>query len=302
MNGVMGFGGFFHGRPIILLGEFYKRLVNDAIFAPQDYLDLFQGRQRLQIGIGDSNMCETAQWLRVGTTMLVLDCIEAGEMPEPPRILRPIQALRAVCADTELGGAIQTVQGPCTAVQLQRFYCSACRRFLSRRDDVPPEAWELLQCWERTLDALENDSRTQVGKLDWVTKRFLLENAPHQASYESLKKIDLKYHELSPEGYFRVLTEQFQREDVVGEEVVERAMRLPPSDSPAAMRGRLIREFVSGDEPLAVNWRMVRIGRGVGAKVYRLAEYQSENPEQRSSDESVPPSEAWQDDSEENEE
>jgi len=238
MNGILGFGGFFHGRPIILLGDFYKRLVNDAIFAPHDYLDLFGGRQRLQIGIGDSNMCETAQWLRVGTTMLVLDCIEAGEMPDPPRIRRPIQALRAVCADTELGHAVETAQGPCSALQLQRFYWSACHRFLSRSDDAPEEAWELVRAWEQTLDALENDSRALVGSLDWVTKRFLLENAPRDSSHEALKKIDLKYHELSPEGYHRLLNEQLSAPAIASEQEIERATRLPPGDSPAALRGR----------------------------------------------------------------
>jgi hypothetical protein len=79
-------------------------------------------------------------------------------------------------------------------------------------------------------------------------------------------------------------------------------MRLPPVNSPASMRGRLIREFANGDEPLAVNWRMVRIGRGVGAKVYRLSEYQSEFAERSSDDEETPRTEAWQDGSEEEEE
>jgi len=298
LNGVMGYGGFFHGRPIILLGDFYRRLAHDALFAPQDYLDLFGARQRLQIGIGDSNMCEAAQWLRVGTTMLVLDCIEAGDMPQTPQIRRPIQALRAVCADTELGHAIQTAQGPCTAIQLQRFYCSACRRFLSRRPDAPTEAWDVLRCWEHVLDALENDPHSLVGTLDWVTKRFLLENAPQSASWDSLKKIDLKYHELSPDGYFNVLMREVDGATIVDDDQVERAMRLPPLYSPASLRGRLIREFLNGDEPLAVNWRMVRIGRGVGAKVYRLSDYQPEYPEgeHREEESSEPDARTWLDD------
>ena len=53
--------------------------------SPRDYFQLLQQRQRLQIGLGDSNMTETAEFLRVGTTALVLDVIEAGEMPPLPR-------------------------------------------------------------------------------------------------------------------------------------------------------------------------------------------------------------------------
>jgi proteasome accessory factor A len=277
INGILGYGGFFHGRPIVLLGEFYKRLAQDALFAPQDFLDLFQPRQRLQLGIGDSNMCATAEWLRVGTTMLVLDCLEAGELPEPPKLRRPISALRAICADSELGLRIDTTSGRCTALELQRFYCNACRRFLARREQVPAEAQQLVEAWEDTLDALELNPRALVGRLDWVTKRFLLETASADASWESLKKIDLKYHELSAEGYFRLLAAEFEERTPVTEEAVERAMRMPPADSPASMRGRLIREFVGGDEPLAVNWRMVRIGHGASARLYRLTEFRSDS-------------------------
>jgi Pup amidohydrolase len=298
INGIMGYGGFFHGRPILVLGEFHKRLTHDALFAPQDYLDLFQPRQRLQIGIGDSNMCQSAELLRIGTTMLVLDCIEAGEMPEPPRLRRPIAALRAICADTELEHRIETAQGPCTALRLQQFYCTACRRFLTRRGDAPEEAWDILQRWEDTLDALENARSSLVGSIDWITKRHLLECAPSNASWESLKKIDLQYHELSPHGHHRAMEETLETTPVVDAEAVDRAMRLPPLNSPASMRGRLIREFLGGDEPLAVNWRMVRIGRGVGSRLYRLADYQSDivPPESRSSSSRQGDPRPWTDD------
>ena len=107
INGVMGYGGFFHGRPIILLGDFYKRLAHDAIFAPQDFLDLFQPRQRLQIGIGDSNMCDA----RTGSAWAPpCSCSIASRRrnARAAAILRPIQALRAICTDTELGYGIET--------------------------------------------------------------------------------------------------------------------------------------------------------------------------------------------------
>ena len=83
---------------------------------------------------------------------------------------------------------------------------------------------------------------------------------PQNASWESLKKIDLKYHELSPEGYHRVLHRESN--PACGTTGRSRAGHaLPPPHTPASLRGRLLREFVGGDEPLAVNWRIVRIGR-----------------------------------------
>ena len=91
----------------------------------------------------------------------------------------------------------------------------------------------MLRRWEVTLDALESDARSLVGTLDWVTKRFLLEHAPHDASHPSLKKIDLKYHELSPDGYHRVLIESLEDQDVLEVEDVQRAMPRQLSSSQA---------------------------------------------------------------------
>src|SRR5687768_9207913 len=81
MNCLTGFGGLLGDRPIYCLGHFFKTVYADAWLAPQQYLRLFASRQRLQIALGDSNVAQAAEYLRVGTTMLVLDAIEAGEMP-----------------------------------------------------------------------------------------------------------------------------------------------------------------------------------------------------------------------------
>jgi proteasome accessory factor A len=78
INCVVGFGGMISDRPLFSMGHFFKAVYAESWFSPQEYRELFQPRQRLQIGLGDSNMCETAEYLRVGTTLLVLDAIEAG--------------------------------------------------------------------------------------------------------------------------------------------------------------------------------------------------------------------------------
>src|SRR5262245_59725187 len=78
MNCLTGFGALLGDRPIYCLGHFFKAVYADAWLAPQQYLRLFAQRQRLQIALGDSNLAETAEYLRVATTLLVLDVIEAG--------------------------------------------------------------------------------------------------------------------------------------------------------------------------------------------------------------------------------
>jgi hypothetical protein len=274
MNCLMGYGGLLADRPIFSMGHFFKTVYADAWLRPWEYGQLFQARHRLQIALGDSNCAEVAEYLRIGTTLLVIDAIEAGHLPKAVKIRRPLRALRAICADPTLTFRIPlSGSGSCTAIELQRSYLEACRSFLHEHENPPNEAWQVLRLWEETLDALENDPSDLVGSLDWVTKQFVLEKAGHGASWETRKKIDLRYHELSPEGYFQRLRSTGIGERILDAAEVEYALRNPPSGTPATVRGRYIREFAGGDEPILANWRRIYLGRGRQARTIDLACY-----------------------------
>jgi proteasome accessory factor A len=277
---VLGLGGFLKDRPIFTFGHFFKAICVESWFAPRDYFHLWRPRQRLQIGLGDSNMAEMAEFLRVGTTALVLDVIEAGELPPLPALQRPVEALHQLCSDPTLACAVPLVDGrQVTALQLQRLYLQACQQFLERRPEAPEEAHEVVAAWEEVLDALEQlqlsgeAPQSLIGAIDWVTKKHLLEEAGHGASWEARKKIDICYHELSPLGYFQMLQAAGLAAAFASPQELERAMRTPPANTPATMRGHYIREFSSDTEELSVNWKRVVIGRGFGSKSIRLARY-----------------------------
>lgn len=274
MNCLTGYGGLLGDRPIFTFGHFFKTVYADAWISPREYLRLFSQTHRLQIALGDSNLAEPSEYLRIATTLLVLDTIEAGEMPRPPRLRRPLKALRAICADPSLTARVALADGQtCTAIELQRFYLEACRRFLDRRPNAPREAREVLQRWEQTLDALQDSPESLVGSIDWVTKRFVLQTAGRDARFAAQKKIDLRYHELSPQGYFSQLRAAGATEQILEALEIDVARRNPPANSPAAVRGRYIREFACGDEPIAANWKAVFIGQGRRLKVIRLGDY-----------------------------
>jgi proteasome accessory factor A len=276
MNCLTGYGGLLGDRPIFTFGHFFKTVYADGWLSPLEYGRLFSGRQRLQIALGDSNLAETAEYLRIGATLLVLDAIEAGEMPRPPQVARPLRGLRAVCGDPTLQVQVPLRKGgACTALQLQRFYLEACRRFLARRPDATAEARDVLQRWEDVLDALEDDRESLVGAIDWVTKQFVLETAGRDLRWQARKKIDLRYHELSPQGYFQRLRSAGATKSVLEPQEIELARRNAPANTPASARGRYIREFACGDEPIAANWRAVFIGQGRRAKVIQLSQYRT---------------------------
>ena len=234
-------------------------------------------RQRLQVALGDSNMCEPAEYLRIGTTLLVLDCIEAGEMPRVPRLWSPIRSLWAICADPTLVVRVPLSGGrQASALELQRFYLEACRRFLDRQPDPPLEAREILHRWELALDALADDPQSLVGTLDWVTKQFVLDKSGRNASWTVRKKIDIRYHELSPQGYYQRLRTTGIVRELLDRTEIDHARRNPPAGTPAAVRGRYIREFALEGDDVSANWRAVYLKTQDGERrVIRLDSFQS---------------------------
>jgi proteasome accessory factor A len=266
---------------MLSLGHFFKVVNADPGLVLGEYRRLLDSRQRLQIALGDSNMCETAEYLRVATTLPVLDCIEAGQMPRVPKLRRPIRALRTICGDPTLAARVKVAGGSwletrqVSGLELQRFYLEACRRFLDRRPDAPPEARDVLVRWEAVLDALADDPQSLVGVLDWATKQFVLDKSGRRASWEARKKIDIRYHELSPQGYFQRLRTTGLVKDILTRAEIDHARRNPPAGTPAAVRGRYIREFGLEGDNVTANWRAVFLGTDEGGRrVVRLDSFQ----------------------------
>ena len=275
LNCVLGFGGFIGERPILSMGHLLKAVYAEAPFSRVALRALFQRKQRLQINLGDSNMAEAAEFLRVGATLLVLDAIEAGEFTDAPRVRKPIQQLRRICRDFSFTEKVRLSDGRAsTALDIQRYYLNQCRMFVSRREreSVPQEAIEVLRLWEEMLDGLEHEPMQLFGRVDWVMKRYLLDQATAE-SFETRKKIDIRYHELTPAGYFRQLEQTGRVERFIDDEMIERAKRTPPSDTPATMRAHYIREFVDDAGGVEANWKCVTVGSGSQRRVVPLDRY-----------------------------
>ncbi len=285
INCLVGFGGYWCDRPVYTMGHFFKALCAETLFSLRHYFSLFSSRQRLQIALGDSNMCEHAEYLKIATTFLVLDAIEAGYGNKLPSLQRPLQALQRWIADPTLSSTTRLSDGSeVTALDVQWRYYEVCRQYAASQPDAPDEVWQVLERWHHTLRllsmyrqrvaegmGLSKAVRPLIGLLDWATKLYLLGQLQPDASWAEKKKIDIRYHELSPEGYYQRLVNCGVARRLVTDEPLHRAMRVPPPDSPATRRGHLIREFSDGDQPLRVNWKCVIVGTGQHRRVFRLS-------------------------------
>ncbi|MCG8649998.1 MAG: proteasome accessory factor PafA2 family protein, partial [Pirellulales bacterium] len=130
------------------------------------------------------------------------------------------------------------------------------------------EANIVLARWSELLDAIiafrrdPEDTAEALGRVDWLSKRWMMDQLGEQAEWAERKKIDLRYHELSSDGYFVQLMQAKPELRLIDDERIERRRRSPPPSSPAARRGWMIREFADSEEAMQSEWAYAMIGRG----------------------------------------
>ncbi len=218
--------------------------------------------RRLHLIVGDANMCEYATALKVGTTRVVLDLIERGRAPSL-ELEDPVSAIRQISGDPDLKATVRQRSGASiTALELQEVYREQAATVLRGQD---PETDWVLDEWGAVLRLLRSDRMQLVGKVDWVTKLWLLETfvAEERVAWEDpwLTSLDLEYHNTSPErGLFRGLEAEGKVARLVGEDDVDRALERGPADTRASVRGLCVKKF--SDEIAGVQWERVRINGG----------------------------------------
>ena len=260
-------------RSVFDIGNLMKQLFCVMDLELQPLGQLFRRRQRLQLGLSDSNAAHTAEYLKVATTCLVLDMAEAGALADLPRVRRPVRGLHQLIADPELRATVMCSDGiERSALELQRMYLERAELFVAEADATSLEARELLRLWRATLDGLETQPASLFGRLDWVTKRALLADA-EALEPAARKTIDLRYHELG-EGYLaRLEAEDLVPTLVEAREIVD-AIREPPQDTPARRRSQLVRMFASEGVTATIGWDRVEVRHGfLRREVIRLDDY-----------------------------
>lgn len=226
---------------------------------------LLAKRQRLQIGLGDANRLQFAEYLKLGTSLLVIEMAEAGHLDAAPRFKNPIGALRAFNRDPMLKAAAQirsndTRVGERSALETQRFYLRSAQEFLASHPAAPAEFREIARLWEETLDALDAGDRSQlVGSIDWVTKLHLLDTSGKDQAAAVRKKIDLRYHELGS-GYAELFEQQSLAPTMFDDAEIRVAMRQPPAVASAERRSRFIQQSLRKPY-VRVTWRHGRSGK-----------------------------------------
>ena len=213
--------------------------------------------RRLHIIIGDANLSEVQNFLKLGTTALVLAALEDGAIPDSLDLFDPVESCWHVSHDLDLRKPLELDGGgTATALELQGRYLEWLAKYVEKELDDP--VWDLVITeWERVLTALETEPMSLSDTLDWVAKRRLFEGFVERDglswSDSKLKALDLQYHDVDPDrGLYFTLANRGSMRRLFSDEEIKKAMVTPPERTRAYFRGRCVSDF--SDALVAANW------------------------------------------------
>lgn len=218
--------------------------------------------RRMHVIVGDSNMSETTFLLKVGSTLLALEMLEAGyELPDF-ELDNAISHVRGISRDATGATALKLkAGGEVTALAVQKAFCEAARSWLAEREPDADLDY-VLDLWERQLTAIETQDFTAVDtEIDWVIKQKLLQRYEGKASEAKLTQIDLTYHDIRPgRGLFSVLEKRGLARRVSTDDEIRAAVETAPQTTRAALRGRLLTRAQQLGKQVTVDWVNFRYG------------------------------------------
>ena len=216
--------------------------------------------RRLHVIVGDANLAETSTYLKVGTTSLVLDMIEAGRRFDDLRLADPVRAVHAISHDPTLKATVELSDGRrFTALDLQFAYHERAAEQVDQ-DGSDKISLEMLRTWAEALDDLSRDPAECADRLDWPAKLRLLEGyrARDGLGWASprLHLVDLQYSDVRlDKGLYNRLVARGSMRRLVSEEEVRAAITMPPEDTRAYFRGRCLERYPA--EVAAASWDSV---------------------------------------------
>lgn len=216
--------------------------------------------RRLHVIVGDSNMSEYTNYLKVGACSLMLRMLE-----EPQVVLRdmtlenPIRAIREISHDITCQRRVRLANGrEVSALDIQSEYLNRAIRF-AEHHELNTEEKMALDMWEHCLTAIEDDPLTLDKELDWVIKYKLIEAYRERHDLElgdaRVALLDLQYHDVNQKrGLFYRMQRKGMVERIVTDAEISKAVETPPQTTRARLRGEFITRAKEQKRDYTVDW------------------------------------------------
>ena len=216
--------------------------------------------RRFHVIVGDANMAELSTYLKLGTTSLVLDVLEAGAELPAIDLDDPVKTIKDISRDLSVKQSLKVNGGGVTtAIEVQRAYLKAALDFYACHE-LNQVTKDVLVRWEEVLDKLEQDPMQLVRDLDWVAKRHMIESYMDRKGCgwddPRVALLDLQYHDIRPEkGLYYTLERSNLIDRLLQDSDIAKAEQQPPTGTRAYFRGQCLKKFRS--EIYAASWTSV---------------------------------------------
>ncbi len=216
--------------------------------------------RRLHVIVGDANMAELSTYLKVGTTSIILEMLEAGAEFPNLELEDPVRAIKEVSRDLDMKGTLKLVDGRVTtAIGVQRAYLKTALDFFACHE-LTQVTKDILVRWEEVLDRLEENPVTLGRELDWVAKREMIRSYMERKGCgwddPRVMLLDLQYHDVRPDkGLYYTLERSNLIDRLVQESEIEQAVHTPPTGTRAYFRGHCLKKF--SKQVYAASWTSV---------------------------------------------
>jgi len=225
--------------------------------------------RRLHVIIGDANLSQTATFVKLGSTALLLAALEdeGPELfPSPPR--HPVRAVRAFALDVSLKTVEICEDNKWRSAwdfqdQLWQVASDYARRSGASAVASPDEVALVLAQWREMLDGVRDDPDAVADRVDWVAKWRIVSGIRDRHALNDhdarLRAIDLQYHDLRPE---KSLAQRVGLRTLLQNDEVREAVHNPPVTTRAYFRGQCVARYP--DQIAAANWDSVVFDVGDG--------------------------------------
>jgi proteasome accessory factor A len=206
----------------------------------------------------------------------VLDLLEIDQLPNVG-LEDAVEALRVLSHRPDGPWTVASETGESlSAIEALGFFYEASASAFAGRDDETD--WILAQ-WKDVLSKLEGNPVDLVGRIDWITKRWLLqafaasEGLPFSDPW--IRSQDLEYHNIDPEKGLGLSAERNPTLKDVWSDGWEATDLSPPPNTRAHLRVRMMRGAAKHFDEYAVDWEGIQVGDRVPLAL--LDPYQSES-------------------------
>ena len=216
--------------------------------------------RRLHVIVGDSNMSEYTNFVKVGSTACLLKMME-----DESCVLRDLtlenqtRAIREISHDITCRRKIRLASGrELSALDIQREILDKALRYADtgRFDALEMKALEM---WEHCISTIENDPLKLNREVDWVIKYHLVEafRKRHELALDDSRVllVDLQYHDICRDrGLFYKLEQNGLVNRTCTDEEIETARVLAPQTTRAKLRGDFIKRAKEKKRDYTVDW------------------------------------------------